>query len=1186
MAEIFEDIFRTQAYSEPDAKDKAAFIQSSLNTVTYPGIELPETEYEPFEFAPDDAKAVQTTTYSSEKAASKRTAVHQLGPGDSPELNSIRYQVVSIISGEGKTSEAIIYKVKNDANKIFALKLYYEFTDEHHEPNPDTLQRIREISSKKKDILHLFDFGTGPNKYQGRFCFEISDFAEGGDLLRVPDIHEKYSPGFIHDVVITGINNGILALHKDKIFHCDLKPQNVYFLDANQTTIVIGDYGSAKSFEKTSEKELSHTTITKGTEFYLAPEQAFGIVSGKNDYYSLGMIVLHLLYPEKVTKSNLRKIFERRTKGIPIIDFDPKYERLNQLIEGLTLQDYNNRWGEEEVKNWLDGLDVNVNYGAMGARSYIKVGDYTLKTAPELASYIELGDTFYDELIEDKEAYSELLSWISQLQGDDNRLLFERMISYYKKYFGIEYVREAILFFYTPAREIKIGLKVYNFSNLLQLNENTSSFFSQIDSLWKITDIEKLRFWFFQFEFAIKQLRVKSSQDVIDVIDQTFVKISTIIGSDYVTDFSNLRATLYLDLRIEHFIDFFYAFNVSRGFRDINHNRLTTLDDVSNYFENHPQMYQQKLMNLEKLGFLHQVSAEEFCEYITKNEQSFNFILKRSEDFPVLITLVSGFVKDRFSVEFVREYLHNYSDDDEYIFKEAINRIIQPDQPVRVGYDEINFYKKGDFNNKVKNFFELLDIEWKKSDFREIILNLFSFELSLLLIAREDKIAYKSMIKPVLDKIGNTLRTSAGNMNTLQCNFYKLAANENVIDLFYHFIQNRPFRHKLQELNTVEEIGFFYLQNSQMFSDSFSQFEREAFLKYHALKSFANLNYEEFILKVFRAKAKIETEITNIHFDEPNAGEVTVKYKHIISLNDFLQSEGYSVKFVSPSTEPQQVTIKGGEFANTDALFERFTSAVLGKNHIQDTKLIGKSKESFTNFFKKKNKLEYRQSFSYIPNYILYLFPVFGFLFLFSEYLVDQSIFKSLLYAISPSLNMVLVRVAKFYFWVLLFTAYILNFIISILLLVPIYSLFKTKDMFNKFFIYYGSLINKAILSFIFAPVIFIAIFFLIDYVSTGIIGSSNVIIMGYSLDKIGIFLYILYILQLLLKIVVAFFMSFRKFRFLPLAISILIYIIVAFLFIGYSTSHTVENKDVPDDFSSNTLKTPEQSQPVFNYPA
>ncbi|MFP4470192.1 MAG: protein kinase domain-containing protein, partial [Bacteroidales bacterium] len=193
--------------------------------------------------------------------------------GDRIELNSIGYEVCDVISGAGKSAEAAIYRIRNSEGNTFALKLYYEFTDSSLEPSADTLQRIREISGG--EILNLYDFGTGPNKYLNRYCFEVSEFARGGDLVSVEHFRKKFTPGFIEDVVVSGIFRGIERLHSQRIYHCDLKPQNVFFLDAEQTRVVIGDYGSAKSFDKSNAKELNYTTLTKGTEFYLAPEQAF-----------------------------------------------------------------------------------------------------------------------------------------------------------------------------------------------------------------------------------------------------------------------------------------------------------------------------------------------------------------------------------------------------------------------------------------------------------------------------------------------------------------------------------------------------------------------------------------------------------------------------------------------------------------------------------------------------------------------------------------------------------------------------------------------------------------------------------------------------------------------------------------------------------------------------------------------
>ncbi|MCB0836607.1 MAG: protein kinase, partial [Bacteroidetes bacterium] len=300
------------------------------------------------------------------KGSSQRT-VHQLGVGDSVQLNGKTYQILRIISSNSR--EAVIYQVKNDQGKILALKLYHEHRNKRHEPNTTALFRISEIDDP--DILKLYDFGTEDKKYQGKYCFEISDFAFGGNLLDTPNFKEIYSPRFLEEVVVDEIFKGIKKLHDKKIFHCDLKPQNIFFLKDNHSDLVIGDYGSSKTFEEGSEDQAKQFGTVIATHAYMPPEQGKGIISEKVDYYAFGMILLHLLYPEhfaqadnfaKTDTKKVSEIVEKQYAQKPIIEFNPQYGRLNELIGGLTLFMPQNRWGREEVEKWLRKEPVTVRY--------------------------------------------------------------------------------------------------------------------------------------------------------------------------------------------------------------------------------------------------------------------------------------------------------------------------------------------------------------------------------------------------------------------------------------------------------------------------------------------------------------------------------------------------------------------------------------------------------------------------------------------------------------------------------------------------------------------------------------------------------------------------------------------------------------------------------------------------------
>lgn len=314
------------------------------------------------------------------------------------------------------------------------------------------------------------------------------------------DLHRKYTPGFLRQEVIPQIFKGIRRLHQNKIFHCDLKPKNVFYLDKEQIDLVIGDYGSAKTFEESSEKELSFTSVVKGTNMYRAPEQADGIVSEKNDYYSLGMIICHLLYPQYFTTAEWRKMVERRTAGKPIVDFDPQYEDLNTLIESLTLTDYNHCWSKNEVERWLAGEKVEVQRVHVAEVVPINLGQVTIKTPSDLVAYVEKNSQWYDNIIADKQGYGSLLSWLMSIKDIEQKRIFDRMISYYQQD-GKDYVKEAILRYFQPNRPVAVEMKRYPMADPHGLKQEVAQFFDQLDDMWKITDIKRLQFYLFQLEF-------------------------------------------------------------------------------------------------------------------------------------------------------------------------------------------------------------------------------------------------------------------------------------------------------------------------------------------------------------------------------------------------------------------------------------------------------------------------------------------------------------------------------------------------------------------------------------------------------------------------------------------------------------------------------------------------------------
>lgn len=241
-----------------------------------------------------------------------------LNNGDKILLNKKEYEILGLISKS--SGEAVIYKASEvSSGQVRVLKIYRNLSKKQ-EPNAKALKKILLIEDE--DVLCLYDFGTGDKKFAEKHCFEVSDFAKGGDLLSVKDFKAKYTTTFLRSNVIPEIFNGIKRLHRAGIIHCDLKPQNVFYLDENQTDLVIGDYGSAKTKDHTEEMDMVSQVI--GTRYYMPSEQGQLIVSEKNDYYSFGMVLLHLLYPQHLCyDDDPKKVEKKKFNQIVLRKYDP-----------------------------------------------------------------------------------------------------------------------------------------------------------------------------------------------------------------------------------------------------------------------------------------------------------------------------------------------------------------------------------------------------------------------------------------------------------------------------------------------------------------------------------------------------------------------------------------------------------------------------------------------------------------------------------------------------------------------------------------------------------------------------------------------------------------------------------------------------------------------------------------------
>ena len=555
---------------------------------------------------------------------------HNLGPGDVLTLHDRVYTITNILSES--SGEAVIYLVlPPDGDQPCVLKLYIEQHDPSREPNAEALSRIRGIQDD--DILELLDFGTGANKAQHNgkaYCFELSTFARGGTLLDVPDLKAKYTPAFVQKHVVPEIFRGLQILHASRIIHGDIKPGNIFYLDEAQTDLVIGDYGSAKTFSDGAEEKVDAFSTVIGTNVYMAPEQSKGVMSEKNDYYSFGVVLLHLLYPDqfaqdanprKADPQKYRRFTARQFQGKDVVDFDPAYGRLNDLIGGLTLVEHSRRWGQAEVARWLKGERVLVNAAGLDIKP-VRTGYMDIYTEDDLLAFIErYPDRWYQSLISDRHGFDALMDWYLSLTDLNRKGIFEQMLRYYQDE-GPEYVREAIQRYLDPARPVKVGEDAFRFYNAADLRQEIRAYWVRLDQAWRRpgVDLKVFRYALFVFEFSLQQAAQNGDADTQTLVGKVLDSIAQALRTEYDTAFGGLKARLFQAISLNRkeesrqrarLLNLFHLFQPGRGIRDQEGQAYDDLEAIGLFFARQPAAYDEPLMRMELLMYLQKTKRKD-----------------------------------------------------------------------------------------------------------------------------------------------------------------------------------------------------------------------------------------------------------------------------------------------------------------------------------------------------------------------------------------------------------------------------------------------------------------------------------------------------------------------------------------------------------------------------------------------
>ena len=245
--------------------------------------------------------------------------------------NQMKHKVIKKL-GEGGFSQ--VYLIEKE-NKKYALK---KITEKLNEKDIADMTKIIDILSKinnKYIIKYYYTF-----KEKNSFNI-IMEYAGDKNLKQFIVDYKKKSQLIPEDIIyyiILQLVKGLQDIHKNRLIHRDLTPDNIFINENNE--IKIGDFGISKILTETNQ----YTTKQIGKFHYMAPEISLGLkYNNKVDIYSLGCIVYELF---TLDEYYIDKVIHEKECKINIEIYDSKWQ---ELIDSLQKKNPGDRPGVEKI---------------------------------------------------------------------------------------------------------------------------------------------------------------------------------------------------------------------------------------------------------------------------------------------------------------------------------------------------------------------------------------------------------------------------------------------------------------------------------------------------------------------------------------------------------------------------------------------------------------------------------------------------------------------------------------------------------------------------------------------------------------------------------------------------------------------------------------------------------------------
>lgn len=482
--------------------------------------------------------------------------------------------------------------------------------------------KMVELFEREADVLRSLDHPNIPN-YVDYFATEgqktfalVQEFIDGRTLQSMIDERATVSTEKFIDYLSQCLEV-LDYLHKrvPPVVHRDISPKNIIIRD---DTAFVVDFGAVKQAINPMSSGMSTMVGTFG---YMAPEQMMGRAQAGSDVYSLGMSFVAFAshtdpaampIDEQTGQINVRAMLNLPDQIEIVLESMTRINMTERIKEaGVASKRLRAIPSAVEGRASLTSPYVSVGYQSISEVTPIRLGTVSIQNEATFLDYVKSDPKWHENLIADREGYTALLRWISQVQDLSAKKSFDEMVSHHRKE-GERNVREAVIRYFEPEAAVTGAGLSLNLFQTQDLIADVRAFFKSLDGVFRNTDFLEVKFILFQLEWALWRLKKVTGPEIGAQVDEIVEHIASAFQQKEPK--SGSLPILYRQMTTENLIRLFHRLDPERGFRDDAFNRLESLEEVAFWIAKNPDLFTANYLQPERCAFLDRIERADLTK--------------------------------------------------------------------------------------------------------------------------------------------------------------------------------------------------------------------------------------------------------------------------------------------------------------------------------------------------------------------------------------------------------------------------------------------------------------------------------------------------------------------------------------------------------------------------------------------